>query len=146
MKKPDPIIEIIIVGDEILSDPGRDTNSGHIADVLARNGFGISGITVTGDVEGDIIRVLTGAAGRADAVLVTGGLGPTSDDLTIPSAAQAFGLPLVLDEPSLKAIADFFLQRNRPMTESNRKQAMLPRASQALKNTTGTAPGVFLEI
>ncbi len=144
--KENPIIEIIIVGDEILSEPGRDTNSRHIAGVLARYGFGISGITVTGDVEAHIIRVLTGVTGKADAVLVTGGLGPTSDDLTIPAAAQAFGLPLVLDEPSLKAIEGFFLSRNRPMTESNRKQAMLPRNSQALKNKAGTAPGVFLEI
>ena len=143
--KENPIIEIIIVGDEILADPGRDSNSRHIAGVLAGEGFDIAGIAVVGDREEDIARVLTGAAGRADAVLVTGGLGPTSDDLTIPSAAKAFGLPLVLDEPSLREIEGFFRRRGRVMTESNRKQAMLPRGARALGNTAGTAPGVLLE-
>jgi nicotinamide-nucleotide amidase len=138
-------IEFLIVGEEILRDPGRDTNSRHMADALAREGFDLAGISVVGDREEDIVRALRSAAGRADAVLVTGGLGPTSDDLTIPSAAQAFGLPLELDEPSLADIEAFFRRRGWPMTESNRKQAMLPRGAVSLPNPVGTAPGVCIE-
>jgi nicotinamide-nucleotide amidase len=146
MNMTDPVIEIVIVGNEILADPGRDSNSRHMTAVLAREGYGIDRITVAGDTMAAIGDVLSAAAKRADVVLVTGGLGPTSDDLTIEAAAKAFGLPLILDEGALRHIEDLFRRRARAMSESNRKQAFIPRGAEALENPHGTAPGVCITV
>ncbi|MFC1511769.1 competence/damage-inducible protein A [Candidatus Latescibacterota bacterium] len=146
MRQKYPVIEIVAVGDEILEDPGRDSNSRHIIDVLARAGFSVTLLTVVGDSADGIARALTGALKRADVVLVTGGLGPTPDDRTIEAAAAAFGLPLVLDEETFRHIEAVFRRRKRHMSDSNRKQAMLPEGAVALTNPLGTAPGVYLTV
>jgi nicotinamide-nucleotide amidase len=95
--------------------------------------------------DGDAIREsLSEAVGRADVVIVTGGLGPTSDDLTREITAEVLGLELILDEAGLRSLEAFFAARGRPMVEANRKQAMSPVGADILPNPNGTAPGVYV--
>jgi nicotinamide-nucleotide amidase len=146
MKKKKPVIEILIAGDEILSDPVREKNAQFIAESLRAAGFDIEFITITGDNIHNLSGALKHSSRRADIVLVTGGLGPTSDDRTVEAFAAAFGLNLVLHEKSLKRIEALFRQRNRKMSDSNRKQAMIPEGASALENPIGTAPGIYSHI
>ncbi|MEX1116744.1 MAG: CinA family nicotinamide mononucleotide deamidase-related protein, partial [Akkermansiaceae bacterium] len=95
--------------------------------------------------DGDAIReALEEAILRADAVIVTGGLGPTSDDLTCAITAEVLGLKLIMDEAALRSMEDFFALRGRPMAASNRKQALAPVGADVLPNGHGTAPGVYV--
>ena len=146
MKKKKPVIEVLITGDEILSNPARDKNSQYLIDTLLEAGFTVNFISHVGDDIPDIVRAFRLSAERADIVLVTGGLGPTSDDVTVEAFAKAFGLNLVLDEKALKWIEEVFRRRNRFMSDSNRKQAMIPEGSIPLRNEKGTAPGIFIEV
>lgn len=141
-----PAIEIIIVGNEILSGRTIDRNSLYMIEGLSRSGFSVRHVSVDGDDPGDLIREFQAAVTRSNVVLVTGGLGPTSDDLTIQAAADAFGKTLVLDEIALSKIAELFRRRNRPMSDSNRKQAMIPEGARAIDNPVGTAPGVRMVV
>ncbi|MFC1551024.1 competence/damage-inducible protein A [Candidatus Latescibacterota bacterium] len=143
MKKKKPVIEILIAGDEILSDPVREKNAQFIADSLRTAGFDIDFITITGDNIHNLSGAMKHSSRRADIVLVTGGLGPTSDDRTVEAFASAFGLNLVLHEKSLKRIEALFKRRKRTMSNSNRSQAMIPEGGSALENRIGTAPGIF---
>ncbi len=144
MENRTPVIHIVIIGDEILADPGRDNNAQYLVDTLKSSGFPVHEVTVIGDTLSDIESVLKSTVGRDDIVLVTGGLGPTSDDRTAEAAARALGRSLYLDESVLEHIYELFRHRNRRMTISNRKQAMIPRDSVVLQNDHGTAPGVQL--
>ncbi|MFC1560843.1 competence/damage-inducible protein A [Candidatus Latescibacterota bacterium] len=146
MKKKKPVIEILIVGDEILSNPAQERNVQYIVDTLLASGFKVDFISIVGDVIYDIVKALENSSERADIVLVTGGLGPTSDDVTVEAFAKTFGLNLVLDKKVLKWIEDVFRRRNRYMSDSNRKQAMIPESSTPLENRNGTAPGIFIEM
>ena len=95
--------------------------------------------------DGEAIREsLAEAVGRADVVIVTGGLGPTSDDLTREITAEVLGLEMILDEAGLRSLEAFFAARGRPMVEANRKQAMAPVGADILPNPNGTAPGVYV--
>lgn len=143
MKKKKPVIEILIVGDEILSDPVREKNAQYIADSLHTAGFEIDFISISGDNFRNLSNTIRHSSERADIVFVTGGLGPTSDDVTVEVFAETFGLKLVLDEISMDRIVAIFKRRKKIMSESNRKQAMIPEGSSALENSMGTAPGVF---
>ena len=146
MKKKKPVIEILIAGDEILSNPAHDRNAQYLVDTLLAAGFEVDFISIVGDVIPDIVRALENSSERADIVLVTGGLGPTSDDVTVEALAKTFGLNLVLDKKVLKWIEDVFRRRNRYMSDSNKKQAMIPEDSTPLANRNGTAPGIFIEV
>ncbi len=143
MKKNNPVIEIVIAGDEILTDPVRDKNAQFFADSLRTAGFDIGFISMTGDSSSSLSDVFKHASERADIVLSTGGLGPTSDDNTIAAFAGAFGLKLVLDQPTMKHIEALFKRRKRSMSDSNIKQAMIPEGAAAFENKFGTAPGVY---
>ena len=101
--------------------------------------------TVADDLEANV-SVLRAAVERADVVLITGGLGPTLDDLTREVIAELMGVELQLHEPSLEFIKDLFLRRGREMPERNRSQAMFPVGSEPLSNPRGSAPGVWAEI
>ncbi|CAN0486214.1 unnamed protein product, partial [Phaeothamnion confervicola] len=99
--------------------------------------------TSIGDQEDEILTALAEAEKRADIILITGGLGPTSDDLTKPCLAKYFNCGMVLNEEALAEVTEFFKSRGRELTEVNRQQAMLPTASEKITNGIGTAPGMW---
>lgn len=138
-------IEILTIGDEILSGNITDTNKAWLSDQLWRAGFHVAYHSGVRDDPPAIRDSLLLARERSDAVIVTGGLGPTADDFTIEIAAQTFNRPLVLDQPSLDHIYDLFNKMGRPVKDNNKKQAMIPTGAKALFNKEGTAPGVYLE-
>jgi len=108
-------------------------------------GFLVSRHTAVGDKLNDLVGLLKEISGRADCCLCTGGLGPTTDDLTAQAVAEAFDLPLEFDELAFAQIQDFFTRRQRIMPDSNRKQALLPKGAQRLDNALGTAPGFSVQ-
>ncbi|MDB4890809.1 MAG: Competence-damaged protein [Gemmatimonadetes bacterium] len=139
-------IEIVTIGDELLLGYTIDTNAAHLARVLAAEGVEISRRTTCGDTADSIATAVREALDRAGAVITTGGLGPTSDDLTKPSIAALFGREMLLDEVHLAWMQERWRTRfQRPMPESNRQQAMLPAGARKLVNNHGSAPGIWLE-
>jgi nicotinamide-nucleotide amidase len=139
------IIEILSIGDEILSGNITNTNAQYLSDECWRRGFQVKYHTTVGDHDDDVRDALLRASERADAILCTGGLGPTMDDFTIEVAAKTFGVPLVIDEATEKFLEAWCAKRGRKLTDNNRKQALIPQGGKALSNKAGTAPGVFYE-
>ncbi len=138
--------EIISIGSELTTGAKLDTNSQWLSLELAALGIPVWYHTTVADEQEANVRVLRAAVDRADLVLVTGGLGPTLDDLTREVLARLAGVELVLHEPSLEIIRGMFSRRGRPMPERNVVQAMFPAGATPLANPRGTAPGIFLEI
>ena len=139
-------VELITVGDELLLGFTIDTNAAHLARELAAIGIGIRRRGTVGDVAEDIATAVRDALDRTGAVITTGGLGPTSDDLTKPSIASIFGRGMRLDEEHVAWMEQRWQQRfGRRMPESNRAQAMLPEGARKLTNNHGSAPGIWLE-
>jgi len=139
-------VELITVGDELLLGFTIDTNAAHLARELAAIGIGIRRRGTVGDVAEDIASAVREALDRTGAVITTGGLGPTSDDLTKPAIAAIFGRGMRLDEEHVAWMEQRWLQRfGRRMPESNRAQAMLPEGARKLSNNHGSAPGIWLE-
>lgn len=137
--------EIISVGTELLLGDIINTNSQFLSRELAAYGINILYQTTVGDNAERLKGALEQALGRSELVLLTGGLGPTEDDLTRETVAAYFGLELKLDEESEKRIKDYFRSTGREYTENNRKQAMLPVGCTIFKNDHGTAPGCAVE-
>ncbi|MGQ0678727.1 MAG: competence/damage-inducible protein A [Actinomycetota bacterium] len=139
--------EIVTVGSELLAGTAAfNSNFGEIALVLERAGVDVAFQTTVGDERSRIARVIAEAIRRTDLVVITGGLGPTHDDLTREGLSDAAGRPLFFD-PSLEAdLRAFFARRGRPMSEINLRQAYLPQGARAIPNPTGTAPGIELEV
>lgn len=137
--------EIICVGTELLMGHTQNTNAGYLATQLAELGIPSFRQTVVGDNPERLAQLIRESAVRCDLILFTGGLGPTVDDLTMETAAKVAGLPLLLHEPSLGAITEYFERVGRTMSDNNRKQAMLPSPSIVLPNTNGTAPGAIFD-
>jgi nicotinamide-nucleotide amidase len=133
--------EIVTIGTEILLGQLVDTNSVHVARVLADHGVDVFAKHSVGDNAERLAAMLADVLARADGAVTTGGLGPTVDDLTKDAVARAVGTKLVLHEPSLRAIEERFRQFGRPMTDNNRRQAYLPEGCVVLDNPHGTAPG-----
>ena len=139
-------IEVVTIGDELLLGYTIDTNAAHLARVLAAEGVEIDRRTTCGDTADSIATAVREALDRTGAVITTGGLGPTSDDLTKPSIAALFGREMVLDEEHLAWMEERWRTRfQRPMPASNRQQAMLPSGARKLVNNHGSAPGIWLE-
>lgn len=138
-------IELITTGTELLLGRVADTHQAWLCRQLADRGYTVSRHTTVGDTASDIQQAVREAAGRADVVIVTGGLGPTSDDRTRELIAQWLSRPLVEDPALLAHIERFFAERNRPMPERARVQALIPQGATALPNRFGTAPGLVLE-
>ncbi len=138
--------EIISIGSELVSGQNLDTNSRWLSGELGSLGIATAFHTTIGDDMDDNVAAFRIAAGRADLVLTTGGLGPTQDDLTRDALALAAGVGLREDPDSLAAIAALFARRNRPMSDRNRLQASLPEGAEALPNPVGTAPGIWMTI
>jgi nicotinamide-nucleotide amidase len=134
-------VEIVTIGTEILLGQLLDTNSVHIAHALADHGVDVYAKHSVGDNTERLAVMLADALERADGVITTGGLGPTVDDLTKDAVATAVADRLVLHEPSLRALEERFLKFNRPMSENNRRQAILPSRAHVMPNPNGTAPG-----
>ena len=136
-------IEILNTGTELLLGNTMNTHGAWFGRELFKLGLRVGRQTTVPD--GEAIREsLAEAVGRADVVIVTGGLGPTSDDLTRESTAEVLGLEMILDEAGLRSLEAFFAARGRPMVEANRKQAMAPVGADILPNPNGTAPGGYV--
>lgn len=133
--------EIICVGTELLLGDVVNTNASDIARGLAHMGINVYHHEVVGDNPQRLQECLRDSLSRCDLVLLTGGLGPTYDDLTKETVAAHFGRGLAMDEESLHTIERYFARTGRKMTENNRKQAMMPEGCIILQNPNGTAPG-----
>ena len=139
-------IEVVTIGDELLLGYTIDTNAAHLARTLAAEGVEITRRTTVGDRADAIASAVRDGIERTGAVITTGGLGPTSDDLTKPSIASLFGRGMMLDEAHLAWMAERFTRLfQRPMPDANRQQAMLPEGARKLRNNHGSAPGIWLE-
>ena len=139
-------LDVVTVGNELLLGFTLDTNAAEIAQALAGVGARVARHVTVPDDEGAIRDAVAGALRRSKLVIVTGGLGPTSDDLTRTAVARLFGRPLVMDEAYLRALEVRFARyRPGPMPASNRTQAEVPRGAITIANPSGTAPGIVLE-
>ena len=137
--------EIITIGDEILIGQILDSNSKWMATALNNIGVEVYQITSIHDDEEHILSTLAEAEKRADIILITGGLGPTKDDITKLTLCKYFNDKLVLNEEVVSHIKNLFKKINYPFTELNRQQALVPSKAIVLKNNYGTAPGMWLE-
>jgi nicotinamide-nucleotide amidase len=140
----DTIVELITIGREILDGRVLDTNSVKIAELLKTQGLIIRHAQRVDDHKERIINSFKLAASRSHIVLVTGGLGPTSDDITMESLAAFLGVELEENAQALADLEKFLKLRGRSMSPAQRKQALLPKGVEVLPNPHGTAPGVFL--
>ena len=140
-------IEIVTIGDELLLGFTIDTNAAHLARELAAIGVAIVHRTTVGDSADDIADAVEAALDRTGAVITTGGLGPTSDDMTKPSIAALFGRRMIRDEEILEALKARWARYRRlgPFPESNVAQAMIPEGATIIQNQHGSAPGIWLE-
>lgn len=136
-------IEILNTGTELLLGTTLNTHGKWLGEELFKLGMRVGRLTTVPDGEA-ISAALRECISRADVVLVTGGLGPTSDDLTREAAAEVLGLELIEDEAAIRSLEAFFAARNRTMAESNRKQAQVPVGADVLPNPNGTAPGIYI--
>jgi nicotinamide-nucleotide amidase len=137
--------QVIAVGSELLGWTRVDTDSLYIAEKLWALGIELRSKSVVGDDRAELASVLREALGRADLVVVTGGLGPTDDDLTRDVVADVLQLPLQVDEAIVAAIEKRFARRGLRMPDVNRRQAQVPQGAAVLPNANGTAPGLFIE-
>ncbi len=137
---------IITIGDELLIGQVIDTNSAFIAQELNKIGISIKHRLAVGDNETDILNALDSESKNAEIVIITGGLGPTADDITKPLLCKYFGGKMIVDEATLLHVKHLFeTVLKRPMIERNAKQAEVPDVCTVLKNEVGTAPGMMFE-
>ncbi|MBT1699150.1 competence/damage-inducible protein A [Fulvivirgaceae bacterium PWU4] len=139
------LAELLTIGDEILYGQIVDTNSQWMSVELSKAGIKVIRKTTVGDQEDEIMTAFAEAEKRADIVLITGGLGPTNDDLTKPCLAKYFNCELKIHEEALAEVTEFFKSRGRELTEVNRQQAALPVCCEKVTNVIGTAPGMWFE-
>ncbi|MGN8070099.1 competence/damage-inducible protein A [Mucilaginibacter sp. 22184] len=137
------LAEIITIGDEILIGQIVDTNSAWMATELNKIGIRVKQISSVSDDREHILKALAEAANRVDIVFITGGLGPTKDDITKKTLAEYFGVELVEDPDTLEHVKGIFARFNRPMIEVNRLQAYVPANCKVIFNQNGTAPGMW---
>ena len=138
--------EILAIGTELTTGAKLDTNSQWLSIELAEVGIPVLLHTTVADDMPVMLETLRAAVRRSDIVLISGGLGPTLDDLTRQALADLAGVELVLHEPSLQHVRDIFSKRKRVMPERNVIQAMFPAGSEPIANPHGTAPGVWMEL
>ncbi len=136
-------IEILNTGTELLLGTTLNTHGKWFGEQLFKLGFRVQRLTTVPDGEA-IAQALRECVSRADVVLVTGGLGPTSDDLTREAAAEVLGADLIEDEAAMRSLEAFFAARNKVMAEANRKQAQVLVGADVLPNANGTAPGIYI--
>jgi nicotinamide-nucleotide amidase len=137
--------EVITIGDEILYGQITDTNSQWISAELDKLGIKTTRKSSVGDSREEILKILAEAESRADIILITGGLGPTKDDITKKTLADYFESDMAINEVALAEVTAFFRVRGRELTELNRLQAMQPLKARHISNRVGTAPGMWFE-
>lgn len=137
--------EILAIGTELLMGQIVNTNAAYLAKQLRELGISSKYQTVVGDNEARIIEAVRTSLLRSDLLLLTGGLGPTEDDISMLAVAKALDLPLELHEASWARIKDYFLKSGRPLLESNKKQAFMPKGAIVMPNDNGTAPGAYIQ-
>ncbi len=137
--------EILTIGDEILIGQITNTNSVWIAQQLNLMGIKIVHMASVSDNEDEIIKALEDATLRADFVFITGGLGPTKDDITKKTIAKFFNTELVINETVLKMVSDYFLKRDKKLLPTNYNQALVPKGCQVILNQNGTAPSIWMK-
>jgi nicotinamide-nucleotide amidase len=136
---------ILTIGDELLIGQTIDTNSAWMGAELSKAGFDVFKMTSIHDRREDILTALSEAMGKTNVVLITGGLGPTSDDITKQTLCEFFNTILVMNDEVLRMIEGMMIHRNFPMNENNRRQAEVPQSCRVLTNASGTAPGMWFE-
>jgi len=141
-----PGCEVITVGTELLLGQILDTNTTYLAKKLGEIGVSIRLRTAVGDLLDEMIEVIKSAADRCDMVIMTGGLGPTLDDLSREAVAKAAGVSLEFRQDLMDQIEKIFRRAGYKMSENNRRQAYVPAGSQAIPNPTGTAPGFICDV
>jgi len=139
------LAEIITIGDEILIGQIIDTNSAWLGTELSNIGISVKQITSISDDKQHILEALALAEKRADIIIMTGGLGPTKDDITKHTLCQYFKTTLIVNQEVLNHVTAFFEKRNRPMLDVNLKQAEVPVNCEVLFNNHGTAPGMWFK-
>jgi nicotinamide-nucleotide amidase len=137
--------EIITIGDEILIGQIVDTNSAWMARELNNIGIKVKQISSVSDDRGHILKALAEAALRADIILITGGLGPTKDDITKNTLAEYFNVGMIENAETLANVTRIFAKTNRPLLDINRAQALVPENCEVIINHNGTAPGMWFE-
>lgn len=145
MKKTVINASIITIGDELLIGQTIDTNSAWMAQELNKIGIWVKRRVAVGDVWDDIWQTLDAESKAADIIFITGGLGPTNDDITKDLLCKYFGGKMIVHEPSLAFIKDIFTKLNRPLLERNLKQAEVPDVCRVIPNKHGSAPGMWFE-
>lgn len=138
--------ELVMIGTELLLGHTVDTNAAFLAQELAKLGIDLYYKSTVGDNWLRMLETLAQALSRSDVVITSGGLGATTDDLTREAIAAITNKPLKLNLEAVAAIEKYFHDRNRPMSDNNRKQAYLPSGSQMIPNHWGTAPGIICEV
>jgi len=138
--------EVLSTGDEVILGQITDTNSSWLCDKLKENSISVQKINAIGDDIDTISGIIQKISKRADLCFVTGGLGPTQDDLTALSCAKACNDELTLNQKAYQAMEAYFKKKGYILTEDNKKQALLPSTSQMLLNHNGTAPGFYITI
>ena len=138
-------VEIISIGDELLIGQTVNTNASWIGKELSNLGARIEKTISISDQKKEILEGLSNIKNTTDCVIITGGLGPTKDDITKHTLCEFFNTSLELHKPTLEKIQNFFAIRNRPMLESNNLQAELPKSCRILENNYGTAAGMWFE-
>jgi nicotinamide-nucleotide amidase len=140
------LAEIITIGDEILIGQIVDTNSAWMAQKLNEEGIRVKQISSVSDDRQHILTALAEATTRADIIFITGGLGPTKDDITKQTLAEYFNVKLVINDEALNNVLNIFKRYNRPLLEVNRKQAEVPENCEIILNNNGTAPGMWFNV
>ena len=139
-------VEIITIGDEILIGQIVDTNSAFMGQLLNLNGISVKQISSVSDNREHIIKALDEAKGRADIILITGGLGPTKDDITKKTLCEYFNTTMRFDEGAYKDVENLFATYGKEVTPINRKQAEVPAICEVIRNANGTAPGMWFDV
>ncbi len=137
--------ELLTIGNEILIGQIVNTNSVWMAQQLNEIGVSVVHMSSVADDRESILKAFEDAGKRADLVLITGGLGPTKDDITKTTFCDYFNAELIVNEDVLKDVTGFFSKRNREISEINKKQAEVPKGSLVIRNKNGTAPGMWME-
>lgn len=141
-----PLLAVIATGDELAHGRSVDTNSAAIARRFVERGWRVAHLVVLGDDEAALVLELRSLASTCDAVVITGGLGPTLDDVTRHAVARAAEVELVRDEGVLQWLRELFAARQRPFVAANERQALFPRGAEVIANARGTAPGFCVRL